>query len=55
MTYGVTLGIPKEFYHESHRIAHFVHFSDLEQGSQTGEEGKGEAPTEATDREDLFG
>jgi pre-mRNA-processing factor 8 len=43
MPYGVTLGIPKEFYHEQHRASHFVNFSDLEQQD-----------VEATDKEDLF-
>jgi len=43
MSYGVTLGIPKEFYHEAHRATHFVNFSDLEQQD-----------VEATDKEDLF-
>jgi len=43
MPFGITLGIPKEFYHEVHRASHFVNFSDLEQ-----------IDTEATDKEDLF-
>jgi pre-mRNA-processing factor 8 len=43
MSYGVTLGIPKEFYHEQHRASHFVSFSDLEQQD-----------VDATDKEDLF-
>eukprot|EP01129_Flabellula_baltica_P001911 TRINITY_DN11807_c0_g1_i1.p1 TRINITY_DN11807_c0_g1~~TRINITY_DN11807_c0_g1_i1.p1 ORF type:complete len:2342 (+),score=510.21 TRINITY_DN11807_c0_g1_i1:47-7072(+) len=28
--YGVTVGIPKEFYHEDHRPAHFIKFGDFE-------------------------
>jgi len=61
MGYGVALGIPKEFYHESHRIAHFVHFSELEQQAATSSQQQGAAPSatgegvEAADHEDLFG
>jgi len=49
MKFGVTLGVPKEFYHEEHRQAHFLNFSEMESTPfeavvehQTGE------------REDLF-
>jgi pre-mRNA-processing factor 8 len=28
--YGVRLGVPKEFYHESHRPGHFMSFAALE-------------------------
>lgn len=45
MKYGVTLGVPKEFYHEDHRQTHFFQFSELEQNA---------AEVEAVDREDLF-
>jgi len=34
MKYGITLGIPKEFYHEDHRPAHFLNFSEMEQNDQ---------------------
>merc|ERR1712188_100605 len=30
ISYGLKLGVPREFYHESHRASHFVHFSQLE-------------------------
>ena len=30
MEYGVTLGVPKEFYHEVHRPHHFLNFSMME-------------------------
>lgn len=30
MNYGLTLDVPKEFYHESHRTAHFMNFSTME-------------------------
>ena len=29
--FGVTLGNPREFYHEVHRPAHFLDFTNLEQ------------------------
>jgi len=41
MRYGLQLGIPKEFYHETHRPSHFLSFSQME-----NEEG--------ADREDVF-
>jgi pre-mRNA-processing factor 8 len=44
MKYAVALGIPKEFYHEDHRQAHFLNFAEMEVGNDA----------EATDREDLF-
>lgn len=50
MSYGVTLGIPKEFYHESHRVTHFVNFSDLE--SKLNETGVDEV--EAAEAEDVM-
>ncbi|EFC49814.1 splicing factor Prp8 [Naegleria gruberi] len=33
MEYGVTLGVPKEFYHEVHRPHHFLNFSMMEDAS----------------------
>jgi pre-mRNA-processing factor 8 len=30
MNYSLTLDVPKEFYHESHRSAHFMNFSTME-------------------------
>eukprot|EP01094_Clydonella_sp_ATCC50884_P020124 TRINITY_DN4106_c0_g1_i1.p2 TRINITY_DN4106_c0_g1~~TRINITY_DN4106_c0_g1_i1.p2 ORF type:complete len:2322 (-),score=1069.03 TRINITY_DN4106_c0_g1_i1:351-7316(-) len=30
MRYGLKLGVPKEFYHEAHRPAHFLNFAHLE-------------------------
>jgi len=42
--YGITLGIPKEFYHEDHRPLHFQSFVDME--NQEEEEGG--------EKEDLF-
>ncbi|KAG2174194.1 hypothetical protein INT43_004215 [Umbelopsis isabellina] len=30
MNYALTLDVPKEFYHESHRAAHFMNFSTME-------------------------
>eukprot|EP00824_Muranothrix_gubernata_P021907 TRINITY_DN4967_c0_g1_i1.p1 TRINITY_DN4967_c0_g1~~TRINITY_DN4967_c0_g1_i1.p1 ORF type:complete len:617 (-),score=145.87 TRINITY_DN4967_c0_g1_i1:72-1886(-) len=41
MKYFVTLGNPKEFYHEIHRPAHFLNFASIEE-------------EEGADREDLF-
>jgi pre-mRNA-processing factor 8 len=32
MDYGVKLGLPKEFYHESHRPAHFLTFTAMDEG-----------------------
>jgi len=29
-SYGVTVGVPKEFYHEDHRPSHFIKFGELE-------------------------
>eukprot|EP00698_Gefionella_okellyi_P003542 TRINITY_DN13333_c0_g1_i1.p1 TRINITY_DN13333_c0_g1~~TRINITY_DN13333_c0_g1_i1.p1 ORF type:complete len:2328 (-),score=536.75 TRINITY_DN13333_c0_g1_i1:58-7041(-) len=40
MKYSVALGIPKEFYHESHRPQHFLQFTQLDQ--------------ETADREDVL-
>jgi len=45
MKYGVTLGVPKDFYDESHRQAHFLNFAEMEPV---------QADVEATDREDAF-
>lgn len=44
MKYELTLGNPKEFYHEVHRPAHFLNFSALEDGGSSL----------GADREDLF-
>ncbi|KAG2180580.1 hypothetical protein INT44_003584 [Umbelopsis vinacea] len=33
MNYGLTLDVPKEFYHESHRTAHFMNFSTMEESN----------------------
>ena len=44
MEYGLTLGIPKEFYHESHRPSHFLTFTNMDEA---------EHATEA-DVDDLF-
>ena len=43
MRYELQLANPKEFYHESHRPAHFLNFSGLE-----------ETEASAYDREDHF-
>jgi pre-mRNA-processing factor 8 len=39
--FGITLGIPKEFYHEEHRPSHFLNFSEME-GDLNDEEGENE-------------
>ncbi|KAF6206848.1 hypothetical protein GE061_018084, partial [Apolygus lucorum] len=44
MKYELTLGNPKEFYHEVHRPAHFLNFSSIEEGGQNL----------GADREDFF-
>jgi len=44
MKYSVTLGMPKEFYHEVHRPMHFLNFSEMDSA----------IADETTDREDLF-
>jgi len=31
MDYGVTIGVPKEFYHEIHRPNHFLQFTAMEE------------------------
>jgi len=46
LKYGVTLGVPKEFYHEEHRQAHFLNFSEMETTAET--------IPESADKEDLF-
>ena len=46
MKYGVTLGMPKEFYHPEHRPAHFLNFSTIDAMSKEGD-------MEA-DKEDYF-
>jgi pre-mRNA-processing factor 8 len=46
MKYGVTLGMPKEFYHPEHRPAHFLNFSTIDTMSKEGD-------MEA-DKEDFF-
>jgi len=45
MKYGLKLENPKEFYHEAHRPAHFLNFSNFDTGLN--------AET-AADREDAF-
>jgi len=50
MPYGVTLGIPKEFYHETHRVTHFVTFAELEAKAESG----GQDEVEAAEKEDVF-
>jgi pre-mRNA-processing factor 8 len=57
MKFGLKLGIPKEYYHEDHRQAHFLNFTDLEAGTgaqdaATGAIGNVEG--DAADHEDLF-
>ncbi len=47
MKYNLTLGIPKDFYNESHRPAHFLNFSEMESTATT--EGG-----DNVDQEDLF-
>jgi len=64
MAYGVTLGIPKEYYHEEHRQAHFLNFAEMEQQEKQEKEKEQEekkardvfvlAEGEAADREDNF-
>jgi pre-mRNA-processing factor 8 len=44
MTYGLKLENPKEFYHEIHRPAHFLNFSQME----------GIEETAVADKEDMF-
>ncbi|KAL9642017.1 hypothetical protein ABK040_004070 [Willaertia magna] len=36
MDYNVTLGVPKEFYHEVHRPHHFLNFSQMEEPTVIG-------------------
>lgn len=43
MKYELQLANPKEFYHELHRPAHFLHFSSIEETEGTG-----------ADREDMY-
>jgi pre-mRNA-processing factor 8 len=43
MKYGVTLGNPKEFYHELHRPSHFLNFAAMEDLEEAN-----------TDRENVF-
>jgi len=52
MAYGVNLGIPKEFYHEDHRQAHFLNFAEMEQQEKAAAAAL--ADGEAADREDAF-
>jgi len=47
MKYNLTLGIPKDFYNEGHRPAHFLNFSEMESTATT--EGG-----DNVDQEDLF-
>jgi len=56
MAYGVTLGIPKEYYHEDHRQAHFLNFAEMEQQEKAEKEKQEQPATEvdAADREDNF-
>lgn len=35
MKYDVKFGNPREFYHESHRAAHFLNFSEVDGGNVT--------------------
>src|SRR5207302_148119 len=35
MEYGLSLGIPKEFYHEIHRPNHFLTFASLEETAES--------------------
>jgi len=37
--FGITLGIPKEYYHEEHRPSHYLNFSEMEhpEGEEGGE------------------
>ncbi|KAI8804010.1 NUC071 domain-containing protein [Cladochytrium replicatum] len=51
MKYTVTLGAPKEFYHEVHRPSHFLNFSSLE---ETGLGAVGAGVQNDGDREDQF-
>lgn len=57
--YGVRLGVPKEFYHETHRPVHYMNFVAFEEG-KTNETRTISAATLTTDedadvdREDLF-
>jgi pre-mRNA-processing factor 8 len=44
MKYGLKLANPHEFYHEYHRPAHFLNFSQMEESVGDGE----------ADRDDLF-
>lgn len=52
MSYGVTLGIPKEFYHESHRVTHFINFSELE--AKMGAHDGAVDEVEAAERDDVM-
>ena len=61
--YGVRLGVPKEFYHESHRPGHFMAFTELEEekpvSAATATAAGGAAIASSSgdqdvDREDLF-
>lgn len=36
MQYKVKLGVPREFYHESHRPSHFLHFAAPELAADQG-------------------
>jgi len=49
MKYGVTLGVPKEYYHEEHRQAHFLNFSEMEMTHT-----EVVSMNEIADREDLY-
>jgi len=37
MDYAIKLGIPNEFYHESHRPSHFLTFAAMEEGEQAAD------------------
>lgn len=37
MDYGLRLGIPREFYHESHRPSHFLTFTNMDEAEHTTE------------------
>jgi len=36
LKFGITLGIPKEYYHEEHRPSHYLNFSEMEQQDEEG-------------------
>jgi pre-mRNA-processing factor 8 len=37
MEYQLRLGIPREFYHESHRPSHFLTFTNMDEGEVVAE------------------